>query len=130
MAVPPHHGMIGGHCTWFSGRSNYPQATGTLPTQRRRQEAQQESAVSTCHETVLGGMSLRQVLVCPLSTPGRPQSVPPCVGCCGDSAHSTLAVCAVQRPQGMPPCHAVDRHPRSPWALAPETTLWREQHGV
>src|SRR5215469_15911403 len=24
--------MIGGHCTWFSGRSNYPQATGTLPT--------------------------------------------------------------------------------------------------
>ena len=98
-------------------------------TKRRRREAQQESAVSTCHETVLGGMSLRQVLVCPLSTPGRPQSVPPCVGCCGDSAHSTLAVCAVQRPQGMPPCHAVDRHPRSPWASAPETTLWREQHG-
>ena len=23
MAVPPHHGMIGGHFTWFSGRSNY-----------------------------------------------------------------------------------------------------------
>ena len=23
--------MIGGHCTWFSGWSNYPQATGTLP---------------------------------------------------------------------------------------------------
>src|SRR5262249_49171061 len=31
MAVPPHHGMIGGHSTWFSGRSNYPQATGTRP---------------------------------------------------------------------------------------------------
>src|SRR4029453_17449687 len=23
MAKPPHHGMIGGHFTWFSGRSNY-----------------------------------------------------------------------------------------------------------
>src|SRR5712692_4965636 len=23
--------MIGGHCTWFSGRGNYPQATGTRP---------------------------------------------------------------------------------------------------
>src|SRR5215471_10257101 len=31
MAKPPHHGMIEGHFTWFSGWSNYPQATGTRP---------------------------------------------------------------------------------------------------
>ena len=62
-------------------------------------------------EAQLGGMSLRHVLVCPLSTPGCPQSVPPRVICCGDSVHSTLAVCAVKHHPGMPPCHAVDRHP-------------------
>src|SRR5215472_11488400 len=28
---PPHHGMIGRHCTWFSGRDNYPQRRGTRP---------------------------------------------------------------------------------------------------
>src|SRR5262249_1963738 len=28
---PPHHGMIGGHCTRFSGRDNYPQRRGTRP---------------------------------------------------------------------------------------------------
>jgi hypothetical protein len=81
------------------------------------------------YETFLGGMSLRHVLVCPLSTPGCPQSVPPRVICCGDSVHSTLAVCAVKHHPGMPPCHAVDRHPRSPWASAPETTRGGEPHG-
>lgn len=29
---PPHYGMIGGHFTRFSGRDNYPQRGGTLPT--------------------------------------------------------------------------------------------------
>ena len=32
MADPPHHSVIRGHCTWFSGWGNYPQATGTRPT--------------------------------------------------------------------------------------------------
>src|SRR6266478_7993874 len=31
MAKPPHNGVIRRHCTWFSGRGNYPQATGTRP---------------------------------------------------------------------------------------------------
>jgi hypothetical protein len=35
MAVPPHHGMIGGHFPWFFGRGNYPQATGTRPEQEQ-----------------------------------------------------------------------------------------------
>src|SRR5262245_31746298 len=28
---PPHNGMVGGHCTRFSGRDNYPQRRGTRP---------------------------------------------------------------------------------------------------
>src|SRR5262249_20187985 len=28
---PPHNGMIGGHCTRFSGQDNYPQRRGTRP---------------------------------------------------------------------------------------------------
>src|SRR5215813_13250403 len=28
---PPHHGMIGGHCTRFLGRDDYPQRRGTRP---------------------------------------------------------------------------------------------------
>src|SRR5712691_13122523 len=31
MAIPPHHGVIGEHCTRFWGRRNYPQAGGTRP---------------------------------------------------------------------------------------------------
>src|SRR5262249_36882851 len=28
---PPHNGMVGGHCTRFSVRDNYPQRRGTRP---------------------------------------------------------------------------------------------------
>jgi ABC-type dipeptide/oligopeptide/nickel transport system permease component len=31
MAVPPHHGVMGSHCTGFLDQSNYPQPTGTRP---------------------------------------------------------------------------------------------------
>src|SRR5919198_1232035 len=40
--------MIEGHCTWFSGRSNYPQATGTLPLVEAAEQLRAFSAYFLC----------------------------------------------------------------------------------